>query len=74
MTKSNEPSHLSDVRPSVMVDEYQAGLVHVWVSPAVPLTPTMLKDCFHGVAFKPGVGKAWAEELRKIADSIDSNV
>ncbi len=55
-----------------MIDDYQADVLMVSLSPEIPLSCFSLKQCFKGVLFKNGSKAEWVKQLREIADSLES--
>ncbi|HHY0482710.1 hypothetical protein [Vibrio parahaemolyticus] len=70
-TNPNEVSH--QIKPTIIVDDFNAGIVSVWLSPEIPLSSFSLKECFSNVPFKNDSKKAWANVLREIANSLDKS-
>ena len=60
------------IKPTVMIDDYQADVLMVSLSPEIPLSCFSLKQCFDGVLFKNGSKAEWVRQLREIADSLES--
>ncbi|WP_191116384.1 hypothetical protein [Vibrio alginolyticus] len=72
MQHTTNPNELTyPIEPMIIVDDLKADVVFVSLSPEVPLSSFSLKECFANVQFKKGSNKAWAKELRKIADQLD---
>ncbi|HCH0731084.1 TPA: hypothetical protein NKO76_004402 [Vibrio parahaemolyticus] len=72
MQHTTNPNELTyPIKPMIIVDDFKADVVFVSLSPEIPLSSFSLKECFTNVQFKNGCEKAWANELRKIADQLD---
>ncbi|HHJ3234265.1 TPA: hypothetical protein ACQJO1_004672 [Vibrio parahaemolyticus] len=62
---------MEPVNPKIIVDNIRAGSVYVWLSPDNVPVHFQLSECFSGFSATPETSKAWANELRKIADQLD---
>ncbi|NAX32001.1 hypothetical protein CAG63_18310 [Vibrio sp. V37_P2S8PM304] len=72
MQHTTDPNELTyPIKPMIFVDDFKADVVSVSLSPEIPLSSFSLKECFTNVQFKNDSKKAWANELRKIADQLD---
>ncbi|MBO0165040.1 hypothetical protein J0692_22590 [Vibrio alginolyticus] len=72
MQHTTNPNELIyPIKPMIIVDDFKADVVFVSLSPEIPLSSFSLKECFTNVQFKNDSKKAWANELRKIADQLD---
>lgn len=73
MSLTIKPQELThDLTPQVMVDDYVAGTIHIYLSPEISLQNVELSECFKGMNFKKDCRAEWAKELRKIAGSLES--
>lgn len=61
------------INPSIIVDDFKAGDLSVWLSPEIALSTFSIKQCFDNVPFKGEARKEWAALLREIADNIDKD-
>lgn len=72
MQRETDPKGLSwPIKPSVIVDDLSAGIIHVSLSPEIPVSPFLLKQCFERVPFKGESKKEWAKVLREIAEELE---
>lgn len=69
---TTQPDGLTQpITPSVVIDDFQADVISVILSPEIPLSSFSLKASFQNIAFKNDSKKAWANVLRDIADELD---
>lgn len=71
MSETN-PKNLSwPISPAIVVDDFNADLINVSLSPEIPISTFVLSECFKNKSFKNNSNVEWAKVLRKIADELE---
>ncbi len=73
MTQTTKSKGLTEpLSPKLIVDKYMtAGELYIYLSPEIPPCKTLLSTCLVNLPQKNN--QEWAEYLRSLADSLESN-